>query len=74
VKLECLVERLWIARQARAAGFLRVGNAWRAALAPIRARARMWQEAQGLDAATRATVDSIAAEIEAELGAGTGGS
>jgi len=74
VKLECLLERLWIAREARGAGFLRMGNAWRAALAPIEARARMWQAVAGLDAATRRAVDGVAAEIEAEIATATGGS
>jgi hypothetical protein len=74
VKLECLVERLWIARQARSAGFLGVGSAWLAALGPIKGRAAMWQAVPGLDAATRRTVDGIAAEIDAEIAAATAGS
>jgi len=74
VRLECLVERLWIARQARAAGFLRAGNAWSAALAPIHARARMWQAVPGLDAATRETITGVAAEIDAEIAAARAGS
>lgn len=74
VKLECLVERLWIARQARSAGFLRVGDAWLAALGPLKARAAMWQAVRGLDAATRSTVDGIAAEIDGEIAAATAGS
>lgn len=74
VKLECLVERWWILRTARAEGFLRAHAAWRAALAPVAARARLWQAAEGLEPAVRATVDTLLAEVEAEIAAPPAGS
>jgi len=69
MRFECMVERLWIARQARQAGFLAGDDAWRAALASVKARAALWQAAPGLDGPTRRAVDAFAAELDAEIAA-----
>jgi glycosyltransferase involved in cell wall biosynthesis len=63
---ECLVERLWIAREARRAGYLAAAPNWRAALAVVKARADLWQAAD-LDAAARTAVDGFVRELDAEL-------
>jgi hypothetical protein len=64
-----MAERLWIAREARRAGFLATDAAWRAALASVKARADLWQSALGLDAATRRAVDAFVAELDADIAA-----
>jgi glycosyltransferase involved in cell wall biosynthesis len=68
-RFECMAERLWIAREARRAGFLATDAAWRAALASVKARADLWQSALGLDAATRRAVDAFVAELDADIAA-----
>ena len=68
-RFECMVERLWIAREARRAGFLASGVAWRAALGAVKARADLWQAAIGLDKPTREAVDAFVAELDAEIAA-----
>jgi hypothetical protein len=72
VRLECLVERLWIAREARRAGFLATDAAWRAALASVKVRADLWQSIPGLSPATRRAVDAFVAELDAEIAAARG--
>lgn len=66
--LECVIERLAIAREARRAGYLASAPAWRAALAAVDARAeplrRLPPGARG-----RATVDPFIAELDAEIAA-----
>lgn len=74
VKLECHIERWWILRQARAAGFLQSRAAWRSALAPLKARNDQWRAAQGLPSGTRAAVEALAKELEAEIAAASAGS
>ena len=66
-RFECMVERLWIAREARRAGFLATRHAWRAALGAVKARADLWQGAIGLDKATRQALDDFVAELDAEI-------
>jgi glycosyltransferase involved in cell wall biosynthesis len=63
---ECLVERLWIAREARRAGYLAAAPNWRAALAAVKARADLWQTAE-LSTTARAAVDGFVRELDAEL-------
>jgi glycosyltransferase involved in cell wall biosynthesis len=63
---ECLVERLWLAREARRAGFLASALAWRAALAAVKARAELWQAAE-LPARVRTAVESFVRELDAEI-------
>jgi glycosyltransferase involved in cell wall biosynthesis len=65
--LACLLERLEISREARRHGFLASPPLWRITLETVRARARVWETVQGLDAATRATLAAFVADVEAEL-------
>jgi glycosyltransferase involved in cell wall biosynthesis len=68
-RFECMVERLWIAQEARRAGFLASAGAWRAALDAVKARADLWRAAIGLDRATREAVDAFVAQLDAEIAA-----
>jgi glycosyltransferase involved in cell wall biosynthesis len=66
MSLHCLLERLWIVRQAHACGFLGTESLWRSALEMLQARTRA-SRAPGLDAASRETLDEIEREVEAQL-------
>lgn len=72
-RFECMVERLWIAREARRAGYLATDRAWRAALQAVKARADLWQGAIGVDEATREMLDRFVAELDARIAAGDSG-
>jgi len=61
-----MVERLWIAREARRAGYLAGAPAWRAALGAIKARADQWKAAE-LPGDARAAVDAFVHELDAEI-------
>lgn len=63
---ECLVERLVIAREARAAGYLASPAAWRTALGTIKARCGVWRDIR-IEAAARARLDAFVAELDAEI-------
>jgi len=69
VRLECMFERLWIARQARRAGFLAGESAWRTALASIKARADADLAKPNLDRRARHALTELAEELSAEIAA-----
>jgi len=64
---ECVLERLWIARQARAAGFLGTTALWRAALSAVAGRAKAMRDEPAYEAATRARAGEVFEEALAEL-------
>ena len=68
VRMTCLVERLTILRQARAAGFLAARDVHRLALTNLRARVAPWLGPQSpATPAELETVRGLMAEIEGEL-------
>lgn len=67
VRVECLVERLWIARAARGAGFLVAQGAWRRALESILAPAEAALSSAAIDSEARRTVEQLAGEVRAEV-------
>ena len=64
---ECAAERLWIARQARGAGFLRPAGVWQAAMAAFVARAQAIRDSDRYDEPTRARAAGMIEEARAEL-------
>ena len=73
VRISCLVERMWIVRQAREAGFLAAPALLHAALASLRSRAALFLQAGGLEPGARATVAGLLAELDAEVAAASRG-
>lgn len=69
MRVECLLERLWITRQARAAGFLGTAALWRAVMGRLQARGDASRRQPGLDGQTQQLLDQFLAEVNAELGA-----
>jgi glycosyltransferase involved in cell wall biosynthesis len=69
MRVNCLVERLWIAREARAHGFLPTASLWKSALQSLHARAGISRDLSRGDAATFGTLDALVKEVESELGA-----
>lgn len=67
--VSCLLERLWIAREARRCGFLATPALWRGVMSSLRERAVASCGAPGLDTATYETLHGFLGEVEAELGA-----
>lgn len=66
VAVGCLVERLWLVRQARTVGYLAAPAQHAAALQAIDQRARKWLEAGSPSAEERSKVEGLLAEIAAE--------
>lgn len=69
VELGCLVERLWIVRQSRGAGFLASPRLHRLALENVRARARQWMASLEPEGKEAGTLRGLVAEVDAELAA-----
>lgn len=69
MRITCLLERLWIARQARLAGFLSTAQLWDSVMKSLQARAALSRHAPGLDDGTVAVLDGFLKEVDAELGA-----
>lgn len=67
VRVACLVERLWIHRQARAAGFLAAPEAQRAALANQRARVAACVGLPALGPPEREPLAALLAELDGEI-------
>jgi hypothetical protein len=57
--LNCLMERLHIAHQARRAGFLSTDWLWRSTMDNVLARAALWGDPQQHDAETRAALEEV---------------
>jgi glycosyltransferase involved in cell wall biosynthesis len=66
VRLACLSERVWILREARAAGYLALPEGRRAAFANLRARLQSWLERGAFTPAESATVRGLIAELDEE--------
>lgn len=66
VAISCLLERLWLVRQARAAGYLGAPALWEAALNAIEQRARAWLAGAAPAEDDRRAVESMLAELAAE--------
>lgn len=66
MRVVCLEERLWIARQARRAGFLSTPVLWRQALLSVRARAGVWDEKKEAPE-SMARVHALVREVDTEL-------
>ena len=69
MRITCLLERLWIAREARRAGFLATPSLWGALLRSLHSRGDLSRRQDGLDAPTAATLEGFVREVEAELAA-----
>jgi len=67
VRARCLVERLWIVRQARARGFLSAPVAYRMALANLRARVVPCLAIPGLTASESSALRELLADVERDL-------
>lgn len=67
VRVACLVERLWIHRQACARGFLAAPQAQRMALANLRNRVAPCVGAPGLASGEAETVRQLLAEVDGEI-------
>ncbi len=67
VRTRCLVERLWIVRQARARGFLSAPVAHRMALANLRARVVPCLAIPGLTASETSALRELLADVEREI-------
>jgi hypothetical protein len=67
VRTRCLVERLWIVRQARARGFLSSPVAHRMALANLRARVMPCLAIPGLTASESSTLQELLTDVEREI-------
>jgi O-antigen biosynthesis protein len=63
VRFACLLERAWILRSARAAGFLAAPAHWSVALQALRARAAAWQPLAAGDAALADRLRQFEAEV-----------
>jgi hypothetical protein len=66
MRVNCLRERVQIARQARHAGFLGTDSLWRTAMESVLARVGAWGDPRGYDAATRAGLEEVAREARGE--------
>jgi glycosyltransferase involved in cell wall biosynthesis len=69
MRITCLLERLWIAREARRAGFLSTAHLWGAVMRSLQARGDLSRRQAGLDAPTVSALDEFLADVNAELGA-----
>ncbi|MBC8022994.1 MAG: glycosyltransferase [Burkholderiales bacterium] len=67
VRVGCLVERLWIVREARSAGFLAAPQAQRMALASLRARIVPCFGVPGFLPAEEATLRDLLAQVDGEI-------
>ncbi len=67
VRLECMVERLWIAREAHRAGFLASQDAWRRALEGILGPVDAALASPAIDPEARRTLMRFADELRAEI-------
>jgi glycosyltransferase involved in cell wall biosynthesis len=67
VRMACLVERVWILRQARSAGYLATRDGPRVAYANLRARLQAWLDRSGFTPAEAQTVRGLLGEIDGEL-------
>jgi hypothetical protein len=67
VRTRCLVERLWIVRQARARGFLSAPVAHRMALLTLRARVVPCLTVLNLTASEKATLEELLADVERDI-------
>jgi len=67
VRTRCLVERLWIVRQARARGFLSAPVAHRMALANLRARVVPCLAIPGLTASESSSLQELLADVERDI-------
>jgi hypothetical protein len=67
VRTRCLVERLWIVRQARVRGFLSSPVAHRMALANLRARVVPCLAIPGLTASETSALQELLADVEREI-------
>jgi glycosyltransferase involved in cell wall biosynthesis len=59
MRLNCLLERMHIAHQARRAGFLGTDTLWRTTLDNVLSRAALWGDPQQHDAETRAALEEV---------------
>ena len=66
VRMACLVERVWLLKQARSVGYLAARDGPRVAYANLRARLQTWLERGGFTAAEAQTVRGLIAEIDGE--------
>jgi glycosyltransferase involved in cell wall biosynthesis len=64
---ECVAERMWIAREARAAGFLSTPVLWRTAMSAIAGRAKAMRDEPAYDDQARMRAGEIFDEALAEL-------
>ncbi|HUJ01203.1 MAG TPA: glycosyltransferase [Usitatibacter sp.] len=71
-RLECTVERLWIVREARRAGFLAAEGAWRRALEAILAPVEAAIASAAIDPQARAPLTRFADEVRAQIAAAGG--
>ena len=69
---ECVIERLWIARQARQAGFLATPALWRTALSAVAGRAKAMSDEPSYDDRARAQAQQVFEEAVAEMQAAGG--
>ena len=67
VRVACLVERLWILRQARTRGYLPAPAAHRMALAAIRARVVPSLGISGLTASERAALEELLTDVDRDI-------
>ncbi len=67
--LDCITERLHLARQARAAGFLAADAQYRAALERVRALAAQWRARGRLAPGEDRMLESFAGDVELEIAA-----
>jgi hypothetical protein len=67
VRVACLVERLWIAREARAAGFLAAPQLLNASLSSLRARILPCIGASFLAPAEQTQLRELLGEVDGEL-------
>jgi hypothetical protein len=67
VRVGCLVERLWIVRQARARGYLAAPQPHRMALANVQARVKASLGHPGLSATENSALETLAADVEGEI-------
>jgi hypothetical protein len=67
VRVGCLVERLWIVRQARTRGYLSAPAAHRMALTTIRARVVPCLGLSGLTASEKSALQELLAQVEKDI-------
>lgn len=63
VRFACLLERAWLLRQARSAGFLAIPAHWQLAVRALRARAQAWEPIARTDPAIAAGLAGFLAEV-----------